>query len=284
MANSPWSPSTLAAGYAYPAAGGRAEWAPTPSTLAAGYASPAAGGRAEPASTPSTLAAGYASPAAGGRAEWAPTPSTLAAGYASPAAGGRAESASTLASAYNAPHRNDERLRRPMPMLASRYNAVYGDNDDQSSHRVAFGKMKVYVWSDSLFKMIETIAFLDTGGEGESCNLISKSFLENDLQKEFYDKSDAMSWPGAGGEVKACGSVRLKVYPFRLDKRTGEEVQESPVMIKFYVYDHDEYPQWGDLNIGKDCLERNGWWWSLKLEKKLSDGNVIACPCLGDKY
>jgi hypothetical protein len=289
MADTPWSAPTLSSGYSLPAQGERR--GPTLSgsyrlpgddegpTLSSGYTFPAQGERWAP-----TLSPGYNAPY---NDDERPrhTPSTLASAYYAPPSDYERprHTPSTLAAAYNAPPNDDERPRRTGSTLASRYKAAYDDDDDQGSHGVAFGKMKVNVWSDSLFRKIETTAFLDTGGEGESCNLISKSFLKNDLRKEFYDKSDAMSWPGAGGEVKTCGSVRLKIYPFRPDKRTGRHVEESPVMIKFYVYDHDEYPQWGDLNIGQDCLERNGWWWSLKLIKKLSEGNVIACTTLRDK-
>jgi hypothetical protein len=268
MADTPWSAPTLSSGYSLPAQSERR--GPTPS---GGYRLP------DDDEGP-TLSSGYNFPAQGER--WAPT---LSSGCNAPYNDDERprRTPSTLAAAYAAPPNDDERPRRTPSTLASRYDAAYDDDDDQGSYGVAFGKMKVNVWSDSLFRMIETTAFLDTGGEGESCNLISKSFLKNDLRKELYDESDAMSWPGAGGEVKTCGSVRLKIYPFRPDKRTGRLVKESPVMIKFYVYDHDEYPQWGDLNIGQDCLERNGWWWSLKLIKKLSEGNVIACTTLRDK-
>ena len=101
----------------------------------------------------------------------------------------------------------------------------------------------VFVWSSATRDLTPTMASVDTQSDR---NLVYVGFLENDLRLEYkkYDDGGAIPLRTLAGSVWPLGWVMLKIFPFKVNWKSGVRERHRPQHMVFDVY---ETATFGDM-------------------------------------
>jgi hypothetical protein len=111
----------------------------------------------------------------------------------------------------------------------------------------------VFVWSSVTRDLTPTMASVDTQSDR---NLVYIGFLQNDLRLEYkkYNDSEAAPLRTLGGSVWPLGWVMLKIFPFKINQKSGIKERHRPQHVVFDVY---EMTTFGDMLLGNEYAEGN---------------------------
>ena len=118
----------------------------------------------------------------------------------------------------------------------------------------------IFVWSSTTRDLTPTMASVDTQSDR---NLVYVGFLENDLRLEYkkYEDGGATPLRTLAGSVWPLGWVMLKIFPFKVNRKSGVKERHRPQHVVFDVYETSTF---GDM-VSYPYDNFNNYWCSSHL-------------------